>query len=107
MSKIGGIDLEMLAGAALGWSEEKTEEFIDDDGDWDWILYEKLGVELEEFGVIADALIKLTPVLESPLTKNKHHAFVRHIEEGFIAIAKMAPDEEVFNSIKPKGMKIS
>lgn len=57
MNKIGGIDLEMLAGAALGWSEEETEQFINDDGDWDHILYEKLGVELEEFGVIADSLI--------------------------------------------------
>lgn len=90
--KIGGIDLEMLAGAALGWSEEDTEEFINNDGDFDAPLYEKFNIELDEFGKIADALIMFTPILESPLTKNKHHAFVRHVKGGFIAIAKVKPE---------------
>ena len=89
MKKIASIELEMLAGAAIGWTEEETEDFIDDDGDWDHVLYEKLGIELEEFATIANALIHLTPALESALTKSKHHVFGRETEGGFLAIAKV------------------
>jgi len=89
--KIKGIDLEMLIGAAIGWTEEQTEDFINDDGDWDVVVYEHFNVEVEEFEKIASALIKLTPILKSPLTESEHHAFVRQVDGGFMAIAKIEP----------------
>lgn len=82
-------DIQLLAGAALGLTEEQTDEIINDDEDFDTPLMEKFGVDLEQFGEIANALLPLTPVVSSPLTKVNYHAFVRHLGEGvMLAVVK-------------------
>lgn len=82
-------DLQMLAGAALGLTEEQTEAIINDDEDFDSLLIEKFGVDLDMFGEIASALLLLTPTVNSPLSGMAYHAFVRQLGEGdYIAIVK-------------------
>ena len=82
-------DLQMLAGSALGLTEEQTEAIINDDEDFDSPLIEKFGVDLDMFGEIASALLPLTPTVNSPLSGKVYHAFVRQLGEGeYIAIVK-------------------
>lgn len=73
------LDLQMLAGAALGMTEEQTEAIINDDENFDDPLLEKFGVDLEQFGEIAEALLPFTPTLRSELTETIYHAFVRQM----------------------------
>lgn len=82
-------DLQMLAGAALGLTEEQTDDIINDDEDFDSPLLEKFGVDIEQFGDIAKALLPLTPTIMSPMTNTIYHAFGRQIGGGtFCAITK-------------------
>lgn len=82
-------DLQMLAGAALGLTEEQTEAIINDDEDFDSPLFDKFGIDLEMFGKVASALLPLTPTVNSPLSGKTYHAFVRQLGEGdYIAIVK-------------------
>ncbi|EGQ8094297.1 hypothetical protein ACUB1N_000009 [Vibrio cholerae] len=75
-------DIQQLAGAALGLSEEQTDEIINDDEDFDTPLMDKFGIDLDTFGCVAEALLPLTPHVSSPLTKTVYHAFVRHLGNG-------------------------
>lgn len=81
-------EMQELAGAVLGLSEEQTEEIINDDEDFDTPLCEKFGVDFDSFCSVAEALLKLTPVLKSPLSGELDHAFVRQLEGGYLAIIK-------------------
>ncbi|MBO2552630.1 hypothetical protein I6M38_11630 [Shewanella algae] len=88
-------DAQLLAGAALGLTEEQTDEIIDGDEDFDTPLIEKFGVDLEQFGDIANALLPLTPLVSSPLTNVSYHAFVRQLGDGnFLAIVKQKAAEQ-------------
>ncbi|EMK6918790.1 hypothetical protein V9J55_002043 [Vibrio cholerae] len=83
-------DIQQLAGAALGLSEEQTDEIINDDEDFDSPLLEKFGVDLDQFGNIAKALLPFTPTLGAGFTGTIYHAFVRQLGQGnCIAIVKM------------------
>lgn len=81
-------DLQELAGAALGLTEEQIEEIINGDEDFDTPLLEKFDVDFAQFSGVAEALLKLTPVLTSPLSDERYHAFVKQAKEGSIAIIK-------------------
>lgn len=84
-------DLQMLAGAALGLTEEQTEAIINDDEDFDSLLIEKFGIGFEEFGEVAKALLPLTPTVGSELSGRVYHAFVRQFGNGdCVAIVKQA-----------------
>ncbi|EJL6420001.1 TPA: hypothetical protein SLZ57_003512 [Vibrio cholerae] len=90
MARLSLLDIEMLAGAALGLTEEQTENIINDDEDFDSPLLEKFGVDLEQFGDIAQALLPFTPTVQSGLSGVVYHAFVRQLGKGdFMAIAKV------------------
>ncbi len=79
---MGYLDDMALAGAILGFSEEKTDEMMDSGSDFDELLYERFGVDLEMFSKIADALLEFTPTVSSPLTGKVSHAFVRQMGGG-------------------------
>lgn len=88
-------DLQCLAGAALGLTEEQTDKIMDDDEDFDTPLMDKFGVDFEQFSEIAKALITLTPTVQSPLTGKVSHAFVRQLGGGnCVAIAKIDAAEQ-------------
>lgn len=59
------LEMQELAGAALGLTEDQTEEILNADEDFDTPLLEKIGVDFEQFCSVAEALIKLTPMLHS------------------------------------------
>lgn len=80
------IELQQLAGAALGLNEDETDLIIDEGEDFDTPLLEKFGVDFEQFSKVAMSLLPLTPILESPLTHSLEHAFVRQAKSGYIAI---------------------
>lgn len=86
------LDLQMLMGAALGLTEEQTEDIINrDETDLDDQFYEKFDVDTEAFGNLVEALLPLTPMIQSPLTQQLYHAFVRPIGNGNMqAIIKKA-----------------
>lgn len=80
--------MQELAGAALGLTEDQTEDIINGDEDFDTPLLEKFNVDFEQFSNVAEALLKLTPVLKSPLSGDLDHAFVKQVEGGYLAIIK-------------------
>lgn len=85
-------DAQQLAGAALGLTEEAFDKIIDEDeSQLDDLLFEKFNVDFEQFTEIASALLKLTPLVESAISKELHHAFVRRDERGYCAIVQMDP----------------
>ncbi len=75
-------DYQELAGAALGLTEEQTENIINDNEDFDTPLMEKFGIDFEQFMSVAEALLKLTPTIKSAITKDVHNAFVRQLGGG-------------------------
>ncbi|MCA3987793.1 hypothetical protein JKP12_18160 [Vibrio vulnificus] len=82
-------DIQRLAGAVLGLTDDETDEVIDTDEDFDTPLLEKFGIDLDTFGNVAEALLPLTPMISSPLTKTVYHAFVRQLSNGdCLAICK-------------------
>ncbi|WPC72969.1 hypothetical protein [Vibrio porteresiae] len=81
-------ELQELAGAALGLTEDQTEEIIDSDEDFDTPLLKKFNIDFEQFSNVAEALLKLTPVLKSPLSGELDHAFVKQVDGGYLAIIK-------------------
>ncbi|HCH2416250.1 TPA: hypothetical protein NKS14_004568 [Vibrio parahaemolyticus] len=81
-------EMQELAGAALGLTEDQTEDIINGDEDFDTPLLEKFNVDFEQFSNVAEALLKLTPVLKSPLSGDLDHAFVKQVEGGYLAIIK-------------------
>lgn len=81
-------EIQELAGAAMGWTEEQTKELINGDEDFDTPLLETLGVDFQQFSKVAEALLKLTPVVTSQVSDSREHAFVKQVEGGYIAIIK-------------------
>ncbi|HFS8442622.1 TPA: hypothetical protein ACH2LO_000654 [Vibrio cholerae] len=75
-------DIQRLAGAVLGLTDDETDDVIDTNEDFDTPLLEKFGIDLDTFGNVAEALLPLTPMISSPLTKTVYHAFVRHLGNG-------------------------
>ena len=71
------LELVDLVGAMLGKTEDEVEELHEDDCAVDDLLFDKYGVDLEQFETIAKDLLKLTPIVETALGGKKYHAFVR------------------------------
>jgi hypothetical protein len=71
-------EIQMLAWAALGLTDEQTEELIKDpkDGGLNPLLMEELGVNLHQFQMVAEKLLKLTPLVEHAVTGELYNAFV-------------------------------
>ena len=88
MPNMNYFESQMLAGAALGLTEDQTDAIIDDDEDFDSPLMAKFGVDLEQFTKIAEALLPLTPMVESERTKEVFHAFGRRMGSGWLAITR-------------------
>lgn len=88
MASMNHFDSQMLAGAVLGMTEDQIEVILDDDEDFDSPLMKKFGVDLEQFTKIAEALLPLTPVVSSELSKQFYHAFGREMEGAWFAIVK-------------------
>ncbi|MFP8968550.1 hypothetical protein ACKC9G_18355 [Pokkaliibacter sp. CJK22405] len=89
------VELQELAGAALGLTEEQTDAIFEDDEDFDSPLIEKFGIDFDQFCNVVEALLPLTPTLQSPLTDAVYHAFVRQLGAGDCrAIVKMKAKEQ-------------
>lgn len=90
MSNIQYWEIQELALFAMGKTEDQVTEIIDNDGegekDIDTLIYEKFDVDFDQFAKIAEALLKLTPCVESPLSGRVSHAFVRNVTGGMVAI---------------------
>ncbi|HCE2091504.1 TPA: hypothetical protein NGT02_004521 [Vibrio parahaemolyticus] len=82
--------LQELAVAALGMTEEQYEEVLNGDEDFDTPLHEKFGVDFDQFSQVAEALLKLTPVVTKGISKENVHAFVK-LEEGHGTIIIESP----------------
>ena len=68
-------EIQELLCFASGMNEKQSEDFCNDDGDYDQLVYDKFEVGFDEFTKIAEALLLLTPIVESPLSGDKHHCF--------------------------------
>lgn len=72
-----------LLGACLGKTEDEIEDACNDNSDiaeqWACDAYD---IDLETFGKIAEALVKLTPIVESAIVHTKYHAFIK--DEGMV-----------------------
>ena len=91
MEKLRDFEVQELAGHMLGKSEDEVEEMLTrDDGTLDELLFEKYGVEFEQFYIIVNDLIKFTPIVQLGLTGSRFHAFVL----GNMAIAKLNVEEK-------------
>lgn len=71
------LELVDLVGAVLGKTEDEVEELHEDDCAVDDLLFERYGIDLEQFEKVAKDLLKLTPIVETAITGTKCHAFVR------------------------------
>lgn len=66
-------DIEELLSAMYGITDEQRNE----DFDFDELCYEKFEIGFEEFMKIISVLLPLTPIVESALTGQKYHAFIK------------------------------
>lgn len=66
-------DVEELLSAMFGITDEQRN----DDFDFDELCYEKFDIGFEEFMGVVSALLPLTPVVQSALTGQMYHAFMK------------------------------
>ena len=73
------INYQELALFVLGYSQHEVEKMIEkediQDLDIKHLLNEKFDVDIDTFINLADALLKFTPPIESPLSKKRYHSF--------------------------------
>lgn len=75
-------DLERFELMQMLFPEELPD---DDDESWDKVddlIYEKFGVDPEQFDLIVGHLVMLAPVMESGLTKRRMHVLGKVTVEG-------------------------
>ncbi len=82
-------EMQYLVGAVLGLTDEQTEEIMDDDGDFDTPLLERFGVDFEQFSVVSEVLLKLTPAIPFWHSGKLGHAFVRNVQGRYEAIIQI------------------
>ena len=75
-------EYQELAGRAMGWNQERIDDEVNGDEDFNTPLYEHFNVDFEQFMAVAEALLELTPLVQSPLTGDCSHAFVKHEDNG-------------------------
>tara|TARA_R110000851_G_C13018864_1_gene559977 strand:- start:549 stop:854 length:306 start_codon:yes stop_codon:yes gene_type:complete len=68
-------EVQELLCFATGMNSEEADKFCNDDGDYDQLVYDKFEVGFDEFAKIAEALLLLAPIVESPLSGDKYHCF--------------------------------
>ena len=69
-------EIEELACYACGLNEAQTEDAVNN-YKVDEIVYEKFGVDQEQFTEIIKALLEYTPIVESAFGRKKYHAFCK------------------------------
>ena len=57
-------------------TEDQYSDFLNNDGDFDELLFEKFEVDFDAFSKIAEALLLLTPKLQAGISGDVFHAFV-------------------------------
>lgn len=73
-------DYEELLCSLFGISEDQRDGV---DFDIDNLCFDKFNINFGDFVHVASQLLPLTPVVESPLTKNLYHAFI-HDDTAFV-----------------------
>ncbi|WP_345995516.1 hypothetical protein [Sodalis praecaptivus] len=68
-------DYEELLCSLFGISEDQREE---PDFDIEDVCFDKFDISFGDFVHIASQLLPLTPVVESPLSKTRYHAFIHN-----------------------------
>ncbi|MCY9861307.1 hypothetical protein OTK49_02100 [Vibrio coralliirubri] len=87
-------EIEELALYAAGKTDEEVTNFINESCDIDDFTNETFGVDFADFAKIAKGLIKLTPIMTSPMSEKKFHNFVRPVDGGYIAIVQSEVEAE-------------
>ena len=92
------IDYQELALAALGYTEEASERIMNSENTDEVIddqLCDKFNLDYDSFVDLVAVLLKFTPVLQSPISKEVYHAFGRlHNNGTFIAILKQKVEQK-------------
>lgn len=68
-------EIQELLCFASGMNDDQADDFCDNNGDYDSLAFDTFAVDFEQFEQIAEALLKLTPLVESPLTGDVYHCF--------------------------------
>ena len=76
-------DATDLAGFLLG-----DESLCDDEGALSEALENEFSVDMETFEILANALLRLTPTLVSPLTDEPMHSFGRSYGTTWVALMR-------------------
>lgn len=71
-------EIQELLACACGLSEEEYEKRVNDDDDFEDLCFENFGCDVDTFSKIAEALLKLTPKIETAITKKVINAFVHN-----------------------------
>lgn len=82
-------EIEELLCRASGMSSEEHETFVNENNDVDNLVYETFGLDFEQFSTVVEALLKFTPLVESPLTGKVRHAFVDVAEQRTIICSEV------------------
>ena len=72
---LSNFELQELACAMMKFSEEETEDAFNND-EIDYLFYEKYKFDLSYMYDVISDLIRLTPIIESAITKEKFYAFI-------------------------------
>lgn len=83
------IQMQELAGTALGKTEAEVRVLLDDPEELDNAIYNKFGIDFEQFCLVAEALLPLTPMVELSISKECVHAFVRHGDKHRTILVQM------------------
>jgi hypothetical protein len=71
-------ELQELLCFATGMNSEEADDFCNNNGDYDDLCFDKFDVDFEQFSEIAEALLKLTPIIELGISKKHVNCFVDH-----------------------------
>ena len=74
--RLSNFELQELACAMMKFSEEETEDAFNND-EIDYLFYEKYKFDLSYMYDVISDLIRLTPIIESAITKEKFYAFIK------------------------------
>ena len=81
-------DIEELAYRAMGKTEEQEENEVNN-GDIEQAIFDTYDCDFSTYQNIVNDLIKFTPILSSPLSGEKFHAFVDTKQERAIVKLKV------------------
>lgn len=91
MSKLSDFEVQELACYVCGLTEKQTDELLNkDDRSEEELLFDRYGIDFEQFYNIVSDLIKFTPVVQTALSGMKVQAFVR----GNVTLARIFVEEQ-------------